>query len=133
MPKIDVNDIPDPSQNKPARPDSGQQFVKWIGPAGIVLFLGLLVFFFIFCFSGGDGSIDGYTPPYDSGYYALHLDELKAELEGEMLPLLGRRADISVTGDALTVKISDSDYAYVRRSMLHYYDKALFVFERSSQ
>lgn len=133
MPKIDVHDIPDPSQSAPVRPTSGQEFVKWIGPAGIILFLGLLVFFFLFAFSGGDGAIDGYAPPQDSEYYALHLDELKTELEDNLLPLLKRSADISVTGDTLTVAAVDADYAAVRRSILHYYDKGLFIFERSSK
>ena len=54
---------------------AGEQFVKWIKPAGCVLFLGIFAAFLVICFTA-KAPVEGYTVPHDSQYYAQHLDEL---------------------------------------------------------
>ena len=109
---------------------TGQAFVKWLRPAGCVLFLGLFIVVTIFLFTAKGVPVEGYEPPHDSEYYAGHLDELAEELNTNMLPKLedGAAASFQVEGGQVVVTASDEDMFTVRNSIIHYYDEDLFQF-----
>lgn len=108
---------------------AGEGFVKMIKPAGCVLFLGLFVFFLIFCFTA-EAPLEGYVKPHNTEYYAEHLDELEQELEENMFPRLEGIEDCFVSGDRLTVIISEDSFEESSEIITHYYGKNLFDIQK---
>lgn len=109
---------------------SGQEFVKKIRPLGIVLFLGLGILVTAILFSGGSDLLPGYEPPHDSGYYAQHLQELKAELEQHVFPRLTGVLSCEITGETLTVTLREDGFAANRGAILQHFDAKLFIFRQ---
>lgn len=111
---------------------AGQQFVKMLKPAGCVLFLALFAAFLVMCFSA-KAPVEGYVVPHDSEYYALHLDELKSELEDNLFPKLEGIEDCHVTGDKLTIIIDSDNYEQSSKAIIHYYGDKLFSIEKTEK
>ena len=108
---------------------TGQAFVKWLRPAGCVLFLGMFILVTALLFTAKGSPVEGYTPTESSQYYAEHLDELRAELEENLLPKLDiAGADIEVRGDRLLITAEAGDLQTLRLAVIHYYDQKLFEF-----
>ena len=111
---------------------AGEQFVKWIKPAGCVLFLGIFAAFLVICFTA-KAPVEGYTVPHDSQYYARHLDELKAELETNLFPKLEGIEDCYISGDKLRIIISDAGFEKSSTAITHYYGENLFIIEKEAK
>ena len=111
---------------------AGEQFVKWIKPAGCVLFLGIFAAFLVICFTA-KAPVEGYTVPRDSQYYAQHLDELKAELETNLFPRLEGIEDCYISGDKLKIIISDAGFEKSSEAITHYYGENLFIIEKEAK
>ena len=111
---------------------AGEQFVKWIKPAGCVLFLGIFAAFLVICFTAS-APVEGYTVPHDSQYYAQHLDELKAELETNLFPRLEGIEDCYISGDKLKIIISDAGFEKSSKAITHYYGENLFIIEKEAK
>ena len=111
---------------------AGEQFVKWIKPAGCVLFLGIFAAFLVICFTA-KAPVEGYTVPHDSQYYAQHLDELKAELETNLFPRLEGIEDCYISGDKLKIIISDAGFEKSSKDITHYYGENLFIIEKEAK
>ena len=111
---------------------AGEQFVKWIKPAGCVLFLGIFAAFLVICFTA-KAPVEGYTVPHDSQYYAQHLDELKAELETNLFPRLEDIEDCYISGDKLKIIISDAGFEKSSKAITHYYGENLFIIEKEAK
>lgn len=109
---------------------AGEGFVKAIKPIGCVLFLLLFVIFLIFCFTA-KAPLEGYVKPQTSEYYAEHLDEFEQELEENMLPRLEGIEDCFVSGDKLTIIISEAAYDESSGIITHYYGKELFDIQKN--
>lgn len=107
---------------------SGEQFVKWLRPAGCVLFLAVAVLVTVVCLTAGKDPIPGYEPPRDTAYYAQHLDELQAELEANVFPHLEGVVGCGAAGDTLEVRLAEQTFAKTRSAILQYYDLSLFTF-----
>ncbi len=111
---------------------AGEQFVKWIKPAGCVLFLGIFAAFLVICFTA-KAPVEGYTVPHDSQYYAQHLDELKAELETNLFPKLEGIEDCYISGGKLKIIISDAGFEKSNKAITHYYGENLFIIEKEAK
>ena len=111
---------------------AGEQFVKWIKPAGCVLFLGIFAAFLVICFTA-KAPVEGYTVPHDSQYYAQHLDELKAALETNLFPRLEGIEDCYISGDKLKIIISDAGFEKSSKAITHYYGENLFIIEKEAK
>ena len=111
---------------------AGEQFVKWIKPAGCVLFLGIFAAFLVICFTA-KAPVAGYTVPNHSQYYAQHLDELKAELETNLFPRLEGIEDCYISGDKLKIIISDAGFEKSSKAITHYYGENLFIIEKEAK
>ena len=111
---------------------AGEQFVKWIKPAGCVLFLGIFAAFLVICFTA-KAPVEGYTVPHDSQYYAQPLDELKAELETNLFPRLEGIEDCYISGDKLKIIISDAGFEKSSKAITHYYGENLFIIEKEAK
>ncbi len=103
------------------------EFLKKIGPAGCALFLGILILFFLMCFTQSKDELKGYEPPRDGAYYSLHLGELTQELRDNVAPLLpGIESVTWVDGaDSVTVVIQEDRFFPVRRSLHKHFDPEL--------
>lgn len=114
--------------------NTGQDFVKKIGPFGCVLFLGLFVFFLIYCFTAGPADpLKGYEAPYASNYYAESaetLEQLHTELKANVFPKLNGIISSEIKDEKLVIAIEGSSFADSRDAILNYYDENLFYFER---
>ena len=83
----------------------------------------------IFLFTTKGLTVEGYTPPETSSYYASHAEELAEELRENMFPLLDVEwADARVQDGKIVVTAGEDDLNTVRLSVIHYYDKKLFKF-----
>lgn len=111
---------------------AGEQFVKWIKPAGCVLFLGIFAAFLVICFTA-KAPVEGYTVPHDSQYYAQHLDELKAELETNLFPKLEGIEGCYISGNKLKIIISDAGFEKSSKAITHYYGENLFIIEKEAK
>lgn len=109
---------------------AGQDFVKMLKPVGCALFLLLFVIFLIFCFTA-KAPLDGYVKPQTTEYYSMHLDELEQELEENMFPQLEGIEDCFVSGDKLTIIISEAAYDESSGIITHYYGKELFDIQKN--
>jgi len=115
---------------KEERKDSaGQDFVRKIGPAGCILFLGLAVLVTLLCFTAGRDPVPGYESPQTAMYYVNHLDELAEELNTAVLPYLDDPAAAAVTGDKVTVTVDAASFVPVRSAVLRYFEEDLLLFE----
>ena len=110
--------------------NTGEDFVRKIKPAGCAVFLLISVAFLIMCFTAGGAPIEGYSVPHDSDYYAEHIDELKAELDANVIPQLDGIESCEVTGDKLTVTIDSSSFDESSGAITHYYRDELFIFKK---
>ncbi|MDO4815705.1 MAG: hypothetical protein Q4A83_03760 [Bacillota bacterium] len=99
-------------------------------PAGCVIFILVMIAFFVICFKPATHAVEGYEAPNDSEYYALHIGELKTELEDNLFPLLEGIVDCEEADGQLRVFIKDASFADTAGSIAYYYDKELFIFEK---
>ena len=114
------------------RESTSREFVRKIGPFGIIFFLAMFVFFLYWCFT--DKPVDlleGYTAPQTGEYYAENLPELQDELEANVLPKLRGVVSDELGDGAVIITLEPEDYFDSRYSLLQHFDEALFVFERS--
>lgn len=116
-----------PSQ--PEKSYAGQDFVKKIGPWGCVLFLSLAILVTAICFTAGANPLPGYEAPHDTAYYAQNLAELAAELNENVLPLLGDPSKAEVSGDKVLITVKAESFVPNRAAILHYFDESLLLFE----
>ena len=108
---------------------TGQSFVKWLRPAGCVLFLGLFIAVTVILLTDRGAPVEGYSPPESSEYYAQHLDELAQELEENLLPLFeGIDANCRVEDGTVVVTVPEDELFTVLRGVIYYYDQDLFEF-----
>lgn len=109
---------------------AGQSFVKSIRPAGCALFLILAVLVTAVCFTAGRDPIPGYTPP-ERASYENDLDQLASVLEEQVFPALGQyEMTAAVTGDTVTVTVTQGNFAAARSAILRYFPEDLITFER---
>lgn len=108
--------------------NTGEEFVKKLKPLGCAAFLLLTALTVLICFTSKGVAVDGYVPPQDSEYYAEHLDELKQEIEENLLPLIGVNADLELTSNAVRITAGEDDLNTLRPRVIHYYDAELFEF-----
>lgn len=115
--------------------NTGQDFVKKIGPFGCVLFLALFVFFLVYCFTAAPADpLKGYTAPYKFDYYAQSdatLQQLQTELETNVFPMLDGVISSDIENGRLVITIEGNSFSDSRDAILKYYDESLFYFERS--
>lgn len=115
--------------------NTGEDFVKKIGPFGSALFLALFVFFLIYCFTAAPAdSLKGYEAPYDSDYYTQSsetLQQLQTELESNVFPKLKGIISSEIEDGKIIITINGDSFAESRDAILTYYDESLFYFERS--
>ena len=106
--------------------ETGQSFVKKIGAFGmaafLVIFIGYLIVTF---FSGSHTALDDYTPPETNEYYAEHLDELAAEINENVEPILDSIEDCYGEDGKVVITIEDEDYFTVRTALLKKFDENL--------
>ncbi|MGM9521127.1 MAG: hypothetical protein ACI3VB_01440 [Oscillospiraceae bacterium] len=113
---------------------TGQAFVKWLRPAGCVLFLGLFITVTVILFTAKGTPVEGYTAPQSSEYYSEHLDELAREINENLIPLLDIPwAKAERTGDVVTICAEGESLSTVRFAVIHYYDVELFEFLSSDE
>lgn len=106
---------------------TSEGFVKKIGYVGCAIFLLIFVLFLVMCFTT-KAPVEGYKAPHDSEYYAANIDELKAELEQNLLPKLDGIESCTVSDGVLCIVISDEYYEQTAKAITHYYAKELFSF-----
>lgn len=119
------------SEHNPLREEkvsAGQDFVKKIGPAGCVLFLALFVLVTALCLTVGRNPLPGYEAPQDTAYYALHPEELAAELNENVLPRLEDPSVAQVSGDKVLVTVDAASFVPVRAALLHCFDESNLLF-----
>ena len=105
----------------------GQDFIKWLRPAGCALFLGLFVLVTVILFTSKGAPVAGYEAPHTAEYYSGHLSELAEELSENLIPRLGVTSfQIDISGDRLSVTASEDDIYKIRPAVIHYYDADLF-------
>lgn len=112
--------------------NTGQEFVKKIGPFGSVMFLLVFVCFLIICFMPPKTAADDYTAPQNSEYYAQNdetLGELKTELEDNFFPLLDLTPSLNVSDGKIVIELSEDDAYTARLALKKHFDMKLFVFE----
>lgn len=107
---------------------AGQETVKFLKPFGCILVIVLTIAVMATLLSSTKEPIEGYEPPHDSEYYAMHLDELKTELEENVFPHIGGVDRCEITDDTLTIYFEAPDFVIERAGILRYYDVSLFVF-----
>ena len=108
---------------------AGEEFVKKLRPVGCVVFLVMFAAFMTLCFTAaGNAPVKGYNPPHDTKYYSTHLDELRAELEENLLPQLEGETECEVNGDRLSVTVDAEHFDTVKKALVHYYTEKLFTF-----
>lgn len=109
---------------------NGEWLVRTLKPFGCFLVLALTVLFLVVCFTSGPKPVEGYAPPHDSGYYALHPEELAEELEENLLPHLEgvEGCRVADDGSAVELRLAEETFARTRAAILQYYDRELFVF-----
>ena len=78
---------------------AGQEFVRWIRPAGCVLFLVLAVAVGAVCLTAGRDPIPDYEPAHDTAWYAQNPEEFCEELEEEVFPHLSGVRDWRILED----------------------------------
>lgn len=114
--------------------NTGEDFVKKIGPFGCALFLALFVFFLIYCFTSAPADpLKGYEAPFDSEYYVQSsetLQQLQTELESNVFPKLKGIISSEIKDYKLIITIKGDSFADSRDEILKYYDESLFYFER---
>lgn len=107
---------------------AGQSFVKAIGPFGCALFLVVFVLATALCFTVGRDPIPGYTPP-ERASYENDLTRLVDVLDTQVFPALpDYEMTAAVTGDTVTVTISDGNFAAARAAILRYFPEDLIEF-----
>lgn len=115
--------------------NTGQDFVKKIGPFGCALFLALFVFSLIYCFTSAPANpLKGYEAPYNSDYYAQSgatLEQLQTELESNVFPKLSGVLSSEIEDGKIIITIKGDSFADTRDAILNYYDESLFYFERN--
>lgn len=106
--------------------ETGQAFVRKIGTFGIVAFLIIFIGYFIVTFFFGSRTVlDDYRPPQTNEYYASHIDELAAEIESDISPLL-EGIDECFVEDGRVIVVTDSGrFASVRTALLKVFDETL--------
>ena len=114
--------------------NTGQEFVKKIGPFGSVLFMALFIAFLVYAFTfSPKDSLEGYSPPHDFTYYSgseERMSELKTELEENVFPLLKGVISTELKDGKLVISIAGKDFVESRDSILGHYDEDLFYFQR---
>lgn len=113
-------------REKPENP--GHEIVRWLGPAGCALVLLLTAAALVMLLTHGSDPIPGYAAPHDAAYYAVHTDELAAELETGVFPHLAGSASCEAGDGTVTVTLTGDGWAADRAVILRYYDERLFVF-----
>ena len=109
---------------------TGQEFAKKLGVAGAIFVLALGVVFTALLFVSRGTPVEGYEKPESDEYYALHPEELLAEVEGRLLPMAGlsgvtaelRDGKIAVSGQKMPLHEA-------RLAIIHYFDEDLFEFK----
>ncbi|MCF0138374.1 MAG: hypothetical protein HUJ66_08435 [Oscillospiraceae bacterium] len=99
-------------------------------PAGCVLFIIVMVGFLAICFKPAAQPVEGYEAPHDSEYYAGRPEELKAELEDNLFPLLDGVIGCELEGTQLKIVFEEDCFAEAAGSIVYYYDRELFIFEK---
>ena len=107
---------------------TGEAFVKWLRPAGCVLFLGIMILTVVVCFTAKGAPVEGYSAPRNSEYYSENLDELETELTERLFPLMETEASCKVLNGKVVVMAPADDMTVVRSGVLYYYDDGLFEF-----
>ena len=121
---MDMEKLSDRERETP-RQSNGEWLLKTLKPAGCVFVLLLGVLALVLCFTSGADPIKGYAPPRDTEYYAVHPDELAAELSENVLPGLDVDASCSVAGSRVRVEIAHENFVVTRSALLRYFDGEL--------
>ncbi len=119
-------------EKKPVPPErkltAGQAFVKSIGPFGCALFLVVFVLATALCFTVGRDPIPGYAPP-ERASYENDLPQLVEVLEEQVFPKLpDYEMTAAVTGDKVTVTVTEGNFAAARAAILRYFPEDLIEF-----
>ena len=124
---MDEERRPAPQQEKLT---AGQSFVRSIGPFGCAMFLIVFVLATALCFTAGRDPIPGYEPPERSSY-ENDLSQLVYVLETQVFPELpDYEMTAAVTGDTVTVTVTDGNFAAARAAILRYFPEDLIEFSQ---
>lgn len=118
-------EILEPHGEEKEKLSNGQWLWKTLKPAGCIFVLLLAVVALVLCFTAGSDPIKGYAPPESGEYYAVHLDELKTELEENVFPNLEGVTGCEVSGGKVAVSIEYDSFSVTRSALLHYFDSEL--------
>lgn len=111
---------------------TGSEFVKKIRPMGCALFLAMFVMVTVLLFTARPEP--EYVPPESGEYYALHLDELKEQIEEHVLPELEATGVTLSAGDTrILVTAPAGELEDVREGILKYFDGELFEFSEVTE
>ncbi|MBR0063819.1 MAG: hypothetical protein IJP67_06605 [Oscillospiraceae bacterium] len=108
---------------------AGEEFIKWIRPAGAAVILVLFIVVTAMLFTVKGVAVEGYTPSESREYYAEHVDELCGEVNERLIPKMGlegvsaevRDGVIAVSGDGESVQ-------KLRFALIHYFNEDQFVY-----
>lgn len=109
---------------------AGEEFIKWIRPAGAVLVISLFILVTFMLFTAKGAPVDGYTPSESAEYYSEHLDELCDEINDRLIPKM-ELSDVTaeVTDGKIAVSGEYENVWRLRFAVIHYFNEDLFIFE----
>ena len=122
---MDEQRLPDNRPDTEPKPNTGADFVRILKPVGAVVCLLMFILLLVVCFLPGNSGV-AYEPMEIKSITTPQM--LADELSENLLPQLDGVVDCSVTGDVITITTTRRGFAPVRRTVLHYYDPALFEF-----
>jgi len=111
----------------------GSDFVKKVGPVGIILILVISAAGIFLSYTADLGVPQRYDSKHDTAYYTQNADtmtELLAELREFVFPALDGIVDsnLSEDGGHIVIHIDKSNYDKVRAVILRDFDESLFEF-----
>lgn len=108
---------------------TGEQFAKWLRPAGCVAVLVMAVIATVLMFTAKGTTVEGYEKPESDAYYKEHMDELLREVETNLLPKAGvQHVELALENDGITVAGPKMELHNAYLAIIHYYDEDLFEF-----
>ncbi len=105
--------------------NSREYLWRTLKPAGCIFVLLMAAASLVICFTAGRDPINGYCPPEDTEYYASHPQELKAELEKNVLPQLEGIKKCEAAESGVVITIEQNSFVVTRSALLRYFDESL--------
>lgn len=108
---------------------TGQQFAKWLKPAGCVAVLVFTVIATALMFTARGTPVEGYEPAESGEYYSERPEDLLSELETNLLPKIeAPDVELDLSDGVIHVTGPGEQLHTARLAIIHYYDGDMFVF-----